>query len=234
MCGRYLIEIDEKELKEIIAEVEKSGDERSLQLSATFKGGEIFPGSIVPVITANNKVRFMTWGFPSIVNKSSHTPQGVISSRARPGIHHINARSETAATSKTFGEAMASRRCVVPASGYYEWKSLDKKNKTKYEITLPGRTPMYMAGIYSSDERFAVLTRAAAPAITEIHDRMPVILHKSLIHAWLNDSPEVMKEALTDLHFAPVSASEYYGSREPLFRQNGASITVNLSHHSGR
>ena len=71
MCGRYLIEIDEKELKEIIAEVEKSGDERSLQLSAIFKGGEIFPGSIVPVITANNKVRFMTWGFPSIVNKYS-------------------------------------------------------------------------------------------------------------------------------------------------------------------
>ena len=194
MCGRYLIEIGEEELREIIAAAEKErGDREDLgQLSFTYRGGEIFPGSTAPVITGN-EVCFMKWGFPSsIANQSPH----------------INARSETAMTSKTFGDAMASRRCIVPASAYYEWKKLGKKRKVKYEVTLTGRATMYMAGIYSDSGQFAVLTREAAPSIIEIHDRMPVILSKSNIDAWLRGSPEVMKEALTDLQLAPVPADE--------------------------
>ena len=126
MCGKYLIEIDEKELREIIEAAESprrpslpvpseqeftlsSADERMDKMSFTFKGGEIFPSSITPVLTIEG-ARFMTWGFPSISESlNPHTPQGVISSWAYPGIHLINARSETASTSKTFGEAMEAR-----------------------------------------------------------------------------------------------------------------------------
>jgi putative SOS response-associated peptidase YedK len=63
---------------------------------------------------------------------------------------------------------------------------------------------MYMAGIYSEGGRFAVLTREASPSIIDIHDRMPVILPKSIIDVWLNESPEVMSEALSDLRYSPV------------------------------
>ena len=192
MCGRYLIEIDEKELREILSTAEISADDRLDKLSFTFEGGEIFPSNTAPVITAEG-VRFMTWGFPSI--SESLNP-------------HINARSETASTSKTFGEAFDARRCVVPASAYFEWKQTGKKRKVKYEFTLPKRTPLYMAGIYTIDGQFAILTRDAAPAITEVHDRMPVILPKSLIKVWLNDSPEVINQALIDLQFAPVPTSD--------------------------
>ena len=221
MCGRYLVEITEEELSGIVAAAEKNACKNSEQPSFTFtfKGGEIFPGSIAPVITANNEVRFMTWGFPNTSeNRPPHTPQGVISSWARPGIHLINARSETAARSKTFSEAMATRRCVVPASGYFEWKTHGKKHKTKYKFTLPNKAPMYMAGVYSIDGYFAVLTRDAVPAIYEIHDRMPVIIPKSLIEVWLKESPDVLKEATTDLQFAPVSTGDKQPEQMSLFK----------------
>ena len=201
MCGRYLIEIDEKELKEILSAAETSADERMDKLSFTFRGGEIYPDNTAPVITADG-VRFMTWGFPSLV-ENQHS--------------HINARSETAATSKTFGEAMEVRRCVVPASAYFEWKHTGKKRKTKYEFTLPKRTPLYMAGIYTIDGKFAILTRDAAPTMTEIHDRMPVIIPKSLIDVWINQSPEVMNQAVTILKFAPVPADDKNPNQLKLF-----------------
>jgi len=187
MCGRYLIELSEEEMSGIAAAAEKNAG-HSNKLSFTFSGGEIFPGNIAPVITANNEVRFMTWGI-----------QGVIA-KGRP---YINARSETAATSGTFGSAISSRRCLVPASAYFEWVTHDKKHKTKYKFTLPDKSTMYMAGIYSGDGRFAILTRDAAPEITEIHNRMPVIIPKTYIESWLGGSTDI--EALTNLQFVPLS-----------------------------
>ena len=188
MCGRYLIDEEAFDLQEIIAAAEKNIQTKSagttLPAEHGFKSGEIFPGCIAPVIDANNETTFMLWGFP------------ILMAGKRP---HVNARSETAAESRTFSEAMAYRRCLVPASGYYEWKSLGKKHKEKYEFRLPDGTSMYMAGIYSADGKYAILTRDAAPAVAEIHDRMPVILPKSLGEVWLYESPDVIREALTDL-----------------------------------
>ncbi|MCL2337989.1 MAG: SOS response-associated peptidase [Firmicutes bacterium] len=186
MCGRYFITIEEKELRQIIAAVDKSSAEHAE--AAIFKGGEIFPGSLAPIITAENKVQFFVWGFPSLLGKKPH----------------INARSETAATAKTFKDAMFLRRCLVPASGYYEWQTLDKRHKQKYAFRLSGQTVMFMAGIYSSNGRFAILTRQAAPAVAAIHERMPVIIPRDLSTKWLKESPAPMYEALTDLSFAPV------------------------------
>ena len=193
MCGRYHIKISENELSKIIEAAKDATGSHSGECSSSFSGGEVLPGNLAPVITYNNKACFMKWGFPSILE--SKAP-------------HINARSETAANARTFSEAMTARRCIIPASAYYEWKAPDKKQKIKYEFTLQDRTLLYMAGIYSKDWRFAVLTRASTPEIAEIHDRMPVILPKSLISHWLNESPDVIDKALCDLKYAPIPASD--------------------------
>ena len=66
---------------------------------------------------------------------------------------------------------------------------------------------MYMAGIYSMDYRFAILTREATPSISEIHNRMPIIIPETHIKMWLEGSDSVLLEAATDLIFAPASTS---------------------------
>jgi putative SOS response-associated peptidase YedK len=185
MCGRYFVEIGEEELREIVAEAERNARWRD------FGGGEVFPGTVAPVI-ASSGAGFMKWGFPGGDGR-------------RP---LINARSETAAVARAFCEAWADRRCIVPASGYFEWKPAGAGLKEKYAFTLPNRQPMYMAGIYSPCGQFAILTRDAAPALAAIHGRMPVIIPKPLAGAWLRASPsaagEALGEALEDLRFAAV------------------------------
>jgi putative SOS response-associated peptidase YedK len=187
MCGRYYIEIDEQELGEIVADAEKSAAGRGAQ---PFRGGEIFPGVIAPVL-AGTGAGFMAWGFPGVAG-------------GRP---LINARSETAAATRTFRDAWRERRCLVPASGYFEWKPIDSRRKEKYAFTLPSRETLYMAGIYSPSGRFAILTREAAPALAAIHSRMPVIIPKSLAGVWLRESPEVAREAILGLRFAAVPSA---------------------------
>ena len=187
MCGRYLIEGDDRDMHEIIALAEKGIRDGP----AAFKGGEISPSDTAPVI-AGHGACFMVWGYPALHAGS------------KP---HINARSETAAALKTFGEAVETRRCIVPASGYYEWKTAGKKRKEKYVFTLPDRMPLYMAGIHSGDGQYAILTREAAPAINDIHGRMPAIIPQALIAVWLSGTPDVLEEALTDLCFEFVLVS---------------------------
>ena len=89
--------------------------------------------------------------------------------------------------------------------------------KEKYEFRLKDRSPLYMAGIYTTDGQFAILTRNAAAAMTEIHDRMPVILPKSLIDEWLKQSSEVVSQALTNLQFSPVPTSDKNPNQLRLF-----------------
>ena len=123
--------------------------------------------------------RPMFWGFPKW--KGS----GVI----------INARAETAADKPMFRSSLAARRCIVPSTGFYEWKhSGDKKQKDKYLINLPDTPMLYMAGIYNyyheSDgqqlPRFVILTTAANNSIAPLHDRMPVILSSAEKKDWLS------------------------------------------------
>ena len=112
---------------------------------------------------------------------------------------------------------MATKRCIVPASAYFEWKDLGKKKKAKYEFRLKEGSPLYMAGIYTIDGHFAILTHDAAPTMSEIHDRMPVILPKSLIDVWLKQSPEVVSQAVTDLQFVLVPTSDKKPNQLRLF-----------------
>lgn len=182
MCGRYFIEINDEEFRRILAEAGKNLKNPPDQF--TFSGGEIFPGNIVPVMTGLEGARFMKWGFPSLASD-------------RPP--HINARWETAAGKKTFREAMALRRCLIPATGYYEWKPISRNKKEKYQFTLPEGKLLFMAGIYTKDDCFAILTRDAAPAFMEIHNRMPVIIPNELRSRWLYDSPGVVHEAVSQL-----------------------------------
>lgn len=169
MCGRYYIDDEtSKEIEKILQELDKKN------LGKSCKTGEIFPTDTVPILVAkgeNIEPDVLTWGFPNFQRK------GVI----------INARSETAFKKPTFRQCLVSQRCVVVASGFYEWN----KSKEKILFTQPESNIMYMAGIYNlfqNESRFVILTTAANNSINDVHDRMPLILSKEQIPIWLNDS----------------------------------------------
>lgn len=128
------------------------------------------------------------------------------------GNRMINARAETVAEKSAYRKALVRRRCIVPADGFYEWKKEPgSKKKQPYFIHRPDGEPYAFAGLWeewkgpkgkSADEpatpdlppgeplrSCTIITTAANEKMTELHDRMPVILPRSAWDDWL--SPEV-------------------------------------------
>lgn len=97
-----------------------------------------------------------------------------------------NARAETA-HENMFKEALAGRRCLVPADGFYEWKH--GKPAQPYRFVLPSRAVFFMAGLWQGEE-FTILTTDARGLTRSFHDRMPVILPETEIEPWLKEPAE--------------------------------------------
>ncbi len=127
----------------------------------------------------------------------------------------INARSETVAEKSVFRKAFADRRCIVPASGFFEWKR-EGKAKQPYYVTTADSSIMCFAGIHehwtepeTKDEirSVSILTTEPNALLASIHNRMPVILGGEQIDRWLTDGgKEFLKPCLPEmLHTYPVS-----------------------------
>lgn len=177
MCGRFYIDPDDMSDEELIALLNREKDraeQRSEELRITL--GEVRPGDCAAVIALNRSLRrsafVMKWGY--------RLDKRLV----------FNARSESAAQKPLFIQSAAERRCLIPASAYFEW---DHRNavKQKYRFCLPERKQLYLAGLYRFENEnplpvFTVLTRVAEPEISCFHDRMPVMIPASLTDAWLD------------------------------------------------
>lgn len=165
MCCRYYY--DEK----MAIEIEKIC--RNIDRKIRMEAGEFCPSEKAPVITGRKDkllLEEMQWGFPQQDGK------GLL----------INARCEGINEKKTFGESVRRRRCVIPASGYFEWDL--KRNKVKFD--REDHKPVYMAGVYDlvdNAERFVVITTEANESVNNVHDRMPLILEENEIDMWIYD-----------------------------------------------
>ena len=122
----------------------------------------------------------------------------------------FNARIESAMEKPTFKDAWKSQRCIIPASYYFEWehfKSADGKVKTgdKFAIQPKGCTVTWLCGLYRIEDGypvFVVLTKEPTAELSKIHDRMPVMLPKERIDAWISPASnpdEIVPYALTDM-----------------------------------
>jgi putative SOS response-associated peptidase YedK len=107
----------------------------------------------------------------------------------------FNARSEEMAEKPTFREALKSRRCLVPADAFYEWKRLEKQ-KQPYAIALSSQQPFAFAGLWdqwkgkdgTTIESFTIATTVANELMATLHTRMPCILSPSDYRTWLEPS----------------------------------------------
>ncbi len=131
----------------------------------------------------------------------------------------INARGETVATKPAFRTAFKRRRCIVPASGFYEWdKVAGGKIKQPYYITASDSGPLMLAGLWESwtspegeiVRSYTIITTSPNEMMAKIHDRMPVILDEADFDRWLDpereDASELIRSYPAELMLAtPVS-----------------------------
>ena len=196
MCGRYEIyqEVKDEYLEALIKDALRVSD----RLGAGMKPfGEIRPTDVAPVIAPSALHRRigafpMQWGF----------------NHPRRGMLVFNTRMETAPEKDLF----VSRRCLIPASRYFEWKKTDADRKTRFAFAAETGDPLYLAGLYvrTSDSRrlpcFSILTQDAEKSIREIHPRMPVLVPFSRAEEWLSPDTD-FHEFIYNLS-VPVTASK--------------------------
>jgi putative SOS response-associated peptidase YedK len=144
----------------------------------------VAPGASMPVVVRNspNRVERMRWGLIPFWAKD-------------PKISYktINARAETVAASPVFREAFKRRRCLVPASGFYEWQQTER-GKLPYFIHLKDMQLFAFAGLYdvwkdaegNELRSYTIITTIPNELLQPIHNRMPVILHPEDEAMWLD------------------------------------------------
>ena len=155
--------------------------------------------------TTERSLRVVRWGFVPFFAKD---PKG--------GARMINARSESAAEKPAFRRAMASRRCLIPAAGWYEWQR-GPEHKQPYYTHYADGSSLAMAGLWEfwkpkddPDNEYpeglvtaTVLTTAAVGPLAQVHDRMPLVLPPSAWEAWLDPDVSAKDDAIAALLAPP-------------------------------
>lgn len=192
MCGRYQLAIDPAQLEVVFAAAVR-GEFRP--------GYNNAPTQTQPVVRHEDGARVirpMRWG---LVPHWAKDP--------KIGNRMINARSETVADKPAYRSPFKRQRCLVPATGFYEWKRQGKA-KIPHLIRLRESRVFAMAGIWSSWhkgegdaplETFSILTTDPRGALDGLHDRMPVIVHPDHWDVWMDPTSE--RDTLLGLTGAP-------------------------------
>lgn len=140
---------------------------------------------------------------------------------AKVGSRMFNARAETLASSPAFSRAFERRRCLVPVDSFYEWKR-EGSIRQPYRVTRSDGRPLVLAGLWAGwhdpatdavRRTFSIVTCLPNRALSELHDRMPVILPDDAWSRWIDPSPADRGELLgllepndgVDLEIYPVS-----------------------------
>jgi len=179
MCGRFTLQIP----PELLAEIFSLAETPMFLTSPRFN---IAPTQAIPVVRQDadhqNRLDMLRWGLIPSWTKET-----------KPGAPLINARSETIAEKPAFRHAIRCRRCLIPASGFFEWRREGTVKVPEY-IRLKDGSPMVFAGIWDSwkapdgatVESCAILTTASNTLVALLHDRQPVILHPGEYSQWLD------------------------------------------------
>lgn len=199
MCGRYILNRKIDEVAEFFGSTAPASE---VHPAPRFN---IAPTQLAPVVRQRESttvIECLRWGLVP-----SWAPNTKRASRL------INARSESVLHTRSFREAMKTRRCLVPATGFYEWRRGDPERVPHW--IRPRRAELFaFAGVWSSwrdpsgdqhVESFAILTTAAEGALGELHHRFPVVVPESRCREWLDSA--VSPTAFRALYAAPPSSS---------------------------
>jgi putative SOS response-associated peptidase YedK len=195
MCGRFVSPSAKALAKDLDIQVPKSY-QQSFNLA---------PTQLIPTLTSANHLVFYRWGLiPSWAKDPSI------------GNRMINARSESLSEKPSFKRALAQRRCIIPAQGFYEWKVEDKV-KQPYFIFHHDKSLLLFAGLWEQwtspegevIQSVTIITKEAQGNVKTLHDRMPAILSLKNKDIWL--SPKLdLESAKKLLSEASLDAVEFF------------------------
>jgi putative SOS response-associated peptidase YedK len=183
MCGRYLLDVPGGTVAAFF-----DADPAGVESSPTFNAA---PSQPLPVVLGpragreRRTLELLQWGFVPAWAAGKQPP-------FRP---LINARSETAWEKPSFRTAMQRSRCIVPASGFYEWQPVEgQKAKQPMCFADTEASLLAFAAIHERSkapdgswrDTFAILTTSANDVVRPAHDRMPVFLDTAGVGAWLD------------------------------------------------
>jgi len=259
MCGRYASSLRPEDLVEEFDVDEDRTGERVRSILVTPQNPpagqpdfNMAPTKAAPVVLTRagrgdpdaeptRQLRLLTWGLVPSWSRD-----------VKVGLRMTNARSESLLGKSSFARAAASRRCLVPADGWYEWQvsptAVDAKGKPRKQPFFIHRSdggPMAMAGLYefwrdrslAEDDpdawlaTYTIITTAAEPGLDRIHDRQPLVLERADWDDWLDPTATDLARVKAHLEFSapgrfdayPVSTAVNYS------RNNGAQLLVPLA-----
>jgi len=186
MCGRFYLTATPAELKKMF---------KVDYLPELVPRYNIAPAQLSPI------------AIPVEKGRSIHMARwGLVPSWSRDlslGVGMINAPVETLDEKPAYRTAFAAQRCLVPASGFYEWQNKGVNNQP-YRISLRNGALISFAGLWERwapengepVETFAIITTQATKLVSEVHDRMPAIIAPADYRSWLTASANTAKKLL--------------------------------------
>jgi len=186
MCGRVTLTLDKQMIQEILGDVFNVSNTPALENTPNYN---IAPtNDLLSIIQTNDTYRAgqLKWGFVPTWAKNESV-----------GYTLINARSETVDTKQTFKDSFQTKRCILLADSFYEWKREKAKRPFRFQTTDQPLIPF--AGIYSQFIRkdgsklftCSILTCEPNEMMSTIHNRMPVILNPDTSKIWLNNTSDL-------------------------------------------
>ena len=182
MCGRFTLHHTWPEISEVMDIVPSMAKGRNDPARYN-----IAPTQSVPFVHAENEGVNVSDGQWWLIP---------VWAKEQPKYPTFNARSETAHEKNSFKASFKSKRCLIPADGYYEWTKGEDGGKDPHFIHLPEHKPFLFAGLWAYNSHMdlkscTILTAPADNAIKHIHDRMPIILQEEKHDVWLSKETEV-------------------------------------------
>jgi len=172
VCGRYATTRSSVDLAALFEALDETGG----VLTPDYNVAPTDPVPVVTAATGGRVLRVARWGLVPPWARD-----------ARIGVRMINARAETAMSSNTFAPSFRQRRCLIPADGWYEWRTTEGGGKQAYFLTGPH--VLAFAGLWSVSAAglvtCAIVTAAAIGHLASVHDRMPLIITPDRWARWL-------------------------------------------------